>query len=95
MKIPNKLKVGNLTYSICKLEDSNITHYGKCSVSEQKIWLAKEFTSEEAKIQTFFHELTHIVLDIGRYDDESKNEKFVEHIANTFYQVLKDNNLLK
>lgn len=95
MKIPKRLKIGNLTYSVEELTDSNQTHFGKASRTEQKIWIAKNLPSEDRKIMTLFHEITHVILDDASYESESSNEKIVDLISSGFYQVLKENNLLK
>lgn len=94
MKILAKIKIGNLTYEIGKLNDSNSENYGKSSHSEQWIKLAKEFASHDKESETFLHEVIHQVLDQGKFFEESKDEKLVECLAKGLYQVLKDNNLL-
>jgi len=94
-KLPQKIKIGNLIFPIKHLEESERTHYGKSSVADQRIWMSTKFASDDKRNETFLHEITHVILDIGGYEKESEDEKFVNHISQTFYQVLKDNKLLK
>ena len=95
MKIPKKLKIGNLIYKISELDDSDDTHFGKSTEREQWIRLSTQFSSEEKRVETLFHEIIHQILDRCSYVDESKDEKLIDCLANGLYQVLKENNLLK
>ena len=48
-----------------------------------------EKLSDERKAQTFFHELTHAVLDAIGEDELNENEQFIDAFSNVFYQALK------
>ena len=91
MKIPSKIKIGNLIYTIGELVDSNSTDFGKSSHDQQWIRLTTKFTSEDKKGETFLHEIMHQILDQGHYD--STDEKLIDYIARTLYQILKENKI--
>lgn len=48
----------------------------------------EELSVEQVEV-TFLHELMHMVLQNAHYDKESKNEKFVDTIANLLHQFFK------
>ena len=85
IKIPNYYRVGGQFIRIEfpeKIVDSKL---GTCCVSEGVIRIAQTFNgtvqSESSKLNTFFHELTHSILDtMGRYD-LSSDEQFVNTFA--------------
>ena len=93
MKIPKKLKIGNLIYDVGELVDSEASHFGKSSQKEQWLRISKNLKSDDARINTFFHEIIHQILDQAHFYKESEDEKMIDCIANGFYQVLKDNKL--
>lgn len=45
--------------------------------------------TEERKEQTFYHELTHAILDAIGEDDLNCNEQFVDAFSNVLYQAIK------
>lgn len=96
MKIPKKLKIGNCKFSILAIKDKfeEVDFYGRSWTKTNQIKLNINLPKDRLE-ETFFHEISHIVLDQAGYADESGNEKFVKCLAAGFYQVLKDNNLLK
>ena len=97
MKIPKKLKIGNLTYSVQPmrgdLADAKEA-FGDSSVINQTIRISEGITRKKME-ETFIHEIVHSVLNQAGYFTESKNEIFVKALTNGFYQVLKENKLLK
>lgn len=96
MKIPKRIKIGNLTYTVSQLlEDDKDTYYGSCSSKYQWIKLDFKQLSEEHVAETFIHEIVHIILDQKNFMEESKNERLISTLANGLYQVFKDNHLLK
>lgn len=95
MKIPKKIKIGNLIYRIEDLSEADEDDYfGRSYCFKQYIKLSKQLT-QECKEETLFHELVHLILEQGGFKEESKDEKLTTTIGNGFYQVLKDNKLLK
>ena len=91
MKIPSKIKIGNLTYTVANLIESESSHFGKSSHNEQWIRLSNRFGSEDKKGETFLHEIIHQILDQGRY--ENTDEKMIDHLARSLYQILKENKI--
>ena len=81
MKIPNKIKVGNLTY-IIKIEKELDAHGAHdCIGNLNEILLNSNLTGDKLR-NVFFHELTHAILyEIGAMD-ETENELFVQSLAN-------------
>ncbi len=96
MKIPKTIKVGNLTYKVEYIKDGfeESDFYGRSWTKPQIIKLNPNLKKEHTE-ETFFHEILHLILDGGAYKEESGNEKLVHHLSASFYQVLRDNNLLK
>ena len=92
--IPQKFSVGGLNYEV-KFDDSLRygEEYGHWNGTTCTITLAHraggDMVSEERQKQTFFHELTHAVLDsIGR-DELNEDEVFVDAFSNALYQAIK------
>lgn len=94
MKIPSKLKIGNIWYSVLSLEKDDMTHYGVSNGRGQWIKLSDDM-SQERKEETLIHEIVHQVLDSGEYVKESGNERMVNYLSEKLYSVLKDNDMLK
>ena len=96
MKIPKKLKIGNVIYTISQLlEDQKDDYYGSGSYKYQWIKLDFKQLSKEHLEEVFFHEIIHQILVQRKFTEESNNEQLVSTLAVGFYQVLKDNNLLR
>lgn len=72
------------------------TAYGVWFESENKIQLAKtvfqKSLNEEQIEQTYFHEVTHVILDSIGEPTLSENEVFVDKFSKALYQVLKTSN---
>lgn len=86
MKLPKKIKVGNITYRIIKdakaqadLKMMNTVGYH--SGTEQTLAIANKLTPEMTR-NTFFHELTHALMyQIGAVE-QYENELFIQSLAN-------------
>lgn len=85
MKIPNKLKVGgqdvNVEFTNTIIGDKQ----GTCVLWNGKIKLAEIYKgvpqTYSSKFNTFYHELTHAILDtMGEYE-LSSNERFVSSFS--------------
>lgn len=81
MKIPNKIRVGGQELEVIHpqmLEDGNL---GKCCLGNGYIKIAETFDgmkqSETSKLNTFWHEVVHAILDTMGEVELSRNEKFV------------------
>ena len=88
MKIPKKLKVGGVDYSVKQVEHCGINDDFGLWRSQGIIEIATQAggydISESKKKQTFLHELTHAILFAMRKDDLNDDESFV----NTFSSFL-------
>lgn len=94
MKIPKNLKICGRTFQIIlkeKLQDK-YSYAGLYNSNYQTILLDKDNHTEKIE-QTLFHEITHAI----NYDylNDKLTEEEVNNLGNGFYQVLKDNNLLR
>lgn len=89
IKIPKTFNVGGqlITVSEPQQLDDN-TLLGECSLSQGYLRIADtargKCVTAESKRNTFFHKLTHLILDTMGEDELSGNEKFV----NTFSSFL-------
>ena len=83
-RIPKSFTVGGQDIEVREIERCDSGCLGECCVSEGFVDIA--YTSRGRKIcdsvrlNTFFHELTHCILDTMGENEMSNNEKFV----NTF-----------
>jgi len=94
MKIPNKLKIGAHIYKV-KYEDlderAGNNNLGTTYPHGNKIFINKRNVAISQQEQTLFHEILETLNFI--YELKLEHEK-ISIIAEGFYQVLKDNNLL-
>ena len=81
MKIPSKIRIGGQEVKVTlpdKIEDSKL---GKCCMASGKIEIARSFDgidqSHTSKENTFWHEVTHCILDTMGRSDLSRDETFV------------------
>lgn len=93
-RIPAKFSVGGLGYRVEEADSLRYgEEYGHWDGTRCLILLARrsggEVLSEERKAQTFFHELTHAVLDAIGEDELNGNEQFIDAFSNVLYQALK------
>jgi len=94
MKIPKKLKICGLNYTI-KMEDSlhaNQGLAGEHCTHKLLIRIQKKDYEPQKMEQTFFHEVMHAIDD--HYLNNKLSEDQVSVLSNGFYQVLKDNRLI-
>lgn len=86
MKIPNKIKIGHITYNIIikPIEDSTIG-YHETKKNIRNIVLDSSLKGKLLE-NVFYHELVHAILwEIG--SEETENELFVQSFANILQQV--------
>lgn len=60
---------------------------GKAFFEHNQIYLKKNLNKQE-KEATFLHEIFHFILHLLSYNDEKYNEKFVDRVAESLYQVI-------
>lgn len=94
MNIPKKFKLFNTTYTVVfdneKMDDRNA--YGVSDYSASKIILSTKDGINDLSIDriadTFYHELTHAILDMMHERELSKNEKFVDVFGKLMRQAI-------
>lgn len=94
MKIPSKVKIGGITYSVVITENRNVENgdilMGEVTYTDAQIYL-NEKCAQEPKEQTLLHEIFHVILrQMGR-KDLNEDEYFVDGLSMNLYQVMKDN----
>ena len=79
--IPKSLNVGGQTISVNIKDRLESDKLGECCVAEARIDIANTFNGREqaypSQLNTFYHELTHCILDTMGENELSGNEKFV------------------
>ena len=88
-KIPQQFNVGGQSIAVsetAQMDDNTLL--GECSIVQGYLLIARtsrgKDVTAECRLNTFFHELTHLILDTMGEDELSGNEKFV----NTFSSFL-------
>lgn len=85
MKLPDYFRVGGQLLKVEHPKELEGAELGTCCVAEGSIKIADTFRgkeqSESSKANTFFHELTHCILDTMGRDDLSADESFVNTFA--------------
>lgn len=96
MKIPKKLKICGLDYTIeivdNMVEDENLS--GQHEANKLIIRLHKGNYHQQKTEQTFWHEITHAI-SVHYLGTKEMDEDQCDNFGNGLYQVLKDNNLLR
>lgn len=93
MKIPLTVKVSSVAYDVVEKSfieiDGNRNYQGVCRYADTRIELLDDL-SDERKVDTFFHELTHAIFYEAGFEEQ--DEDMINRVAKVFYQVVKDNN---
>ena len=81
-KIPSKITIGGHDIEIRNVSRCDNNALGECHLIEGYIEIADTFykeqkQSESSKLNTFYHELTHCILQTMGEQELSANEKFV------------------
>lgn len=80
MKIPQKIRIGGQILEV-KILPNLDGDLGKCCLANGVIKIAQTFDgleqSESSKLNTFWHEVVHAILDTMGENELSRNEKFV------------------
>lgn len=86
MRIPRKIKVGGSWYNVDMSKELD-GQCGRCDLTEQTIYISKELTRDQKEV-TLWHEIIHAI-NICIHDQS------VEFLAQSLYQVLKDNKFIR
>ena len=80
-RIPKSFTVGGQDIDVRKVERCDSGCLGECCVSEGFVDIADTSKgreiSDSVRLNTFYHELTHCILDTMGENELSANEKFV------------------
>lgn len=93
-KIPSEISVGGNTISVNIKDRLETDILGECCLSEGLINIAKtsygKKQCEDSQVNTFYHELTHCILDTMGENELSGNEKFVSCFSSFLCEAMKD-----
>lgn len=82
VKIPASYNVGGAKIEVRRVERCDDNSLGICLLAGGYVEIANRFSKDEAqsdysKVNTFYHELTHSILDTMGEKELSSNERFV------------------
>lgn len=97
MDIPKQYKVGGVRVDVELVERLGGGKLGECMLASGKVKIAENYMSdneqyvqsEESKENTFYHELTHSVLDTMAEFSLSQNEKFVSTFSSLLTEAMR------
>lgn len=96
LKIPTSFQLASCDWKVDNVEDIDDRGLGRTYSPLGLIKLANtwqgKIIAEDAKLNTFYHELVHAMLDTSEYKDLSNDEPFVQALANLFIEYLKTAN---
>lgn len=97
LKIPNKIRLGGQEIEIRNVDSLPYDDLGHCSLAGGYIEIANTFgkdgiQSESSKLNTYIHEVVHLVLDTMGELELSRNEKFVNCFAGFLTEALISSN---
>ena len=89
MKIPDKVKIGGLIYTVEQTESISLgqDYYGETDYTNLKMSIRPCNTSRMEAV--FIHEILHGIHDILGYSKQ--DEKKIEELANALYALIVDN----
>lgn len=95
MKIPNKIKVGALTYTV-RISDYPICIdsrevYGNIEYDFGRIAVRRDIQSSQRMELTLLHEIIHAITKDRNIDWGDKNEKYTEELAKGIHALIIDN----
>lgn len=95
MNIPKKLKIGSQTYKVyytdIEMKGGN-DNLGTTWLKENRIYINNKDCALTQQEETLFHEIMEAINYMYQIKLEHKD---ISIISEAYYQVLKDNNLLK
>lgn len=85
-RIPDQVKLGGTVMTVRRVARCDSNSVGEMCLAAGYIEIADRFNkddeqTESSKLNTFYHELVHAILDTMGEHDLSKNEKFVSCFA--------------
>lgn len=94
--IPNSFNVGGVRMNVNIVDKLPGGILGNCCLAKSTVNIARNFMdsdeiseqSKESMTNTFYHELTHCILDTMGEFDLSKNEKFVSTFSSFLNEAL-------
>lgn len=97
MNIPKQYKVGGVSVDVELVERFGSGKLGECMLASGKVKIAENFMcdneqyeqSEASKENTFYHELTHSILDTMAEFELSGNEKFVSTFSSLLTEAMR------
>lgn len=94
MKIPSKVRIGSINYSVKCSPDKLILDNKECAglidYNYHNIKINNEVQDNQGQEQTFLHELLHGIID-ERNIEVKDEETIVDEIAKGLHQVIRDN----
>lgn len=88
MKLPSKLKIGGHIYTVKLVDPDDIQKdCGECAVDKLEIKIKRNMP-QTMQEETLIHEAIH-AMNFGL------SEESVQYLSMAFYQLLRDNDLLK
>ncbi len=92
MKVPEKVKVGAMVYSVLIIPNMHAERelFGEVVYGQQIIKIAGD-VNEARQFNVFLHELTHAIL-FESGDMTNQDEAYVRRFSNMLTQVVLDNN---
>ena len=94
MKIPKKVKVGSMVYSVeqhAKVDDGEKLLLGRCFFDKAKIILSTDLPDKQNLELTFLHELVHAIAYHFDMKELQENETDIDRIAKGFHMIIVDN----
>ncbi len=93
--IPSKITIGGQDVEVKIVDRCNNANAGECSVFEGSIDIAVTINkdvkqSESSKVNTFYHELTHCILQTMGEHNLNEDEKFVCCFAGFLTDAMKN-----
>lgn len=94
IKIPKRVCIGGQEIDINFKDRLESDKLGECCVAEARIDIANTFNgrnqNESVKVNTFYHELTHAILDTMCENELSQNEKFVSCFSSFLCEAMRN-----
>lgn len=97
MNIPKQYKVGGVKIDVEHVDRLGNGRLGTCLLASGKVKIAQNFMcdneqyeqSEDSQENTFYHELTHSILDTMAEFNLSQNEKFVSTFSSLLTEAMR------
>lgn len=94
-KIPESYQVGGVKMEVRRVDRCDDNVMGLCFLGAGYVEIADTINKDDkqsdgSKVNTFYHELTHAILDTMGEKELSSNEKFVNCFAGFLCEAMKD-----